>query len=207
VAQLDLLVVGALASDRAVAQYAAPFRLALLVSMPLIAVNQVIPPLLAGWHARGQLRRTERVMRGTAGMALIVAAVLALGFLVIGKEILDELFGHEYRDAYSILMILVAGQVLQTVTGSCGFALMMTGHSRWYAKILGVSTVATLGVQVLGYELWGLDGVALATAASLVLQNIVQAVAVKRLAGFSVWADPWAAIREARRALRRSGTG
>jgi O-antigen/teichoic acid export membrane protein len=206
VAQLDLLVVGALASSRAVAQYAAPFRLALLVGMPLIAVNQVLPPLLAGWHARGQLRRTERVVGGTAGLALIASFVLAVGFLLVGKQVLDTLFGHEYRDAYSILMILAAGQVLQTVTGSCGFALMMTGNSAWYAKILGVSTVVTLGAQVLGYELWGLDGVALATAGSLVAQNVVQAIAVKRLAGFSVWANPRAALLEARRMLKRSET-
>lgn len=205
-AQLDLLIVGVVASSRGVALYAAPFRLALLVGLPLIAVNQVIPPLLAGWFARGQLRRTERVMRGTAGMALIGSLVLGLGFLVLGKELLGSLFGHEYRGAWSILLILSVGQILGTVTGSCGFALMMTGHSRWYAQILGISTVVTIGADVLFYELFGLDGIAIATAGMLVLQNVVQAIAVKRLAGFSVWANPLAAIAEARRALRRSGT-
>jgi len=202
-AQLDILVVGVVASSRDVALYAAPFRLGLLVGLPLIAVNQVVPPLLAGWFAKRQLNRIERVMRGTAGMALVASVLLGLAYVVLGREVLGTLFGAEYRGAWTILLVLSAGQIAQTVAGSCGFALMMTGHSRWYAWILSVSVVMTLGADLLFYDLFGLEGIAIATAATLTIQNLVQAVAVRRLAGFSVWADPRAAVGEARGAFRR----
>jgi len=203
-AQLDLLIVGMLAASRDVAQYAAPFRLGLLVGLPLIAFNQVVPALLAGWFAQGKLQRIERVMRGTAGIALFGSLALGIGFVLFGKAALGTFFGDEYRGAYSILLVLSLGQILQTATGSCGFALMMTGHSRAYAQILGVSAVVTIGADVLFYDLWGLDGLAIATAGTLVLQNTVQAIAVKRLAGFSVWANPRLALAEVQRVLRRS---
>ena len=208
-AQLDMLVVGALGTGRQVALYAVPFRLSLLAGLPLLAVNQVVSPLIAGWHASGASRRLERTTRGTAALALAGALVLAVGFVVAGRALLGGLFGPEYREAYTVLLILGAGQVAQTLTGSCGLALMMTGQHRAYSLVLGVSTVVTVVLDVVLYRAFGIEGLAVATASSLALQNLVQAEMVRRLAGFSTIADPRALVSEtmallARRRARRA---
>ena len=83
-AQLDLLVVGAVATGRDVALYAAPFRLALLVGFPLIAVNQVVTPLIAGWYAEGSWPDSSTRCASTAGLASALAPVLALMCVVAG---------------------------------------------------------------------------------------------------------------------------
>ena len=188
-AQLDLLVVGILATSGQVATYAVPFRLALLVGFPLILVNQVVPPLIASWHAGKAVDRLERTLRATAGLAFLGAVGVGLGFVVLGRPIIEVLFGHAYVDGYGVLCILVCGQVAQTYLGSCGFALMMTDNQRVYSWILTVSTVVTAGLDVIGWHLWGLEGVAVATAVSLTVQNVVQAWVLKRLTGFSSVAD------------------
>lgn len=202
-AQLDLLLVGALATSSEVATYAVPFRLALFVGFPLIVVNQVVPPLIASWHAGGRVERLERTLRATAGLALIGATAIALVFVVGGKLIIGELFGAKYEDGYTILLILSIGQVLQTHAGSCGFALMMTGHQRAYAWLLAVSTVLTAGFQVALFEVWGIEGIALATAVSLTLQNWVQAWLLHRLTGFHSLADVRLAFSEGLGTVRR----
>ncbi len=204
IAQLDLLVVGALGTSREVALYAAPFRVALLVGFPLIAVNQVVTPLIAGWYAQGRIERLERTLRGTAGLAVLGSFVGALVLVVVGKPLLQVLFGHSYGEGWAVLAILAIGQVLQTWAGSCGFALMMTGHQRWYAWLLAVSAVLTLGADVLFFELMGIEGVALATSAMLVLQNVAQVVYLRRRAGFTTVADLRAVVSEAR-TLRSGG--
>jgi O-antigen/teichoic acid export membrane protein len=189
IAQLDLLVVGALGTGAEVALYAAPFRLALLVGLPLIAVNQVVTPLIAGWYATGQRRRLETALQGTAGLATIVAALLALVLVVGGEPVLTRLFGEQYAGGYSVLVILVLGQVVQTWTGSCGFAMMMTGHHRVYALVLAASGVITLGLDVALFGVWGIEGVALATAVMLVAQNVVNMVYLRRRAAIRTVAD------------------
>ena len=88
-----------------------------------------------------------------------------------------------------MLGILAVGQVIQTWAGSCGYALMMTGHQRPYAWLLAVSTVITVTLDVLLYDVWGIEGIALATTVMLALQNIVQVVYLKRVAGFTTTAD------------------
>jgi O-antigen/teichoic acid export membrane protein len=202
-AQLDLLVVGALATASEVALYAAPFRLALLVGFPLIAVNQVVTPLIAGWYAKGEISRLEHTLRSTAGLAFIGAALAGLMCVFAGGELLAVLFGESYRDAAAVLAILAIGQVAQTWAGSCGFALMMTGHQRPYAWMLAVSTVVTIGLDVLFYELWGIDGVAISTTVMLVLTNVVQVVYLKRVAGFTTTVDLRATYTEVRGWLSR----
>lgn len=182
--QLDLLLVGALATSADVATYAVPFRLALFVGFPLIVVNQVVPPLIASWHAGGAVERLERTLRATAGLAFIGAVLIAAVYVVGGRLIIGELFGTKYEDGYTVLLILSFGQVLQTYAGSCGFALMMTGHQRAYAWLLGVSTVVTAALDVALFEVWGIEGIALATAISLTAQNFVQAWMLRRLTGF-----------------------
>ncbi len=122
-AQLDLLVVGAVATAGEIALYAAPFRLALLVGFPLIAVNQVVTPLIAGWHAKGELTRLQHTLRSTAGLAFLAASVFGLVCVVAGGDLLAFLFGPSYRDAATVLAILAVGQVIQTWAGSCGYAL------------------------------------------------------------------------------------
>lgn len=202
--QLDLLLVGVLATSAAVATYAVPFRLALFVGFPLIIVNQVVPPLIASWHAGGRVERLERTLRATAGLALLGAVAIALVYAVAGRLVITELFGAKYEDGYTVLLILSVGQVFQTAAGSCGFALMMTGHQRVYARILGVSAVVTAGLDVALFQVWGIEGIAVATAVSLAVQNFVQAWVLRRRTGFRSLADVRLAFSEGLRTLRRA---
>jgi len=203
VGQLDVLVVGSLGTSHDAALYAAAFRLALLVGMPLAAVNQVVTPLIAGWHAREMPRRIERTLRATAGIALTGALSVGAVYLFVGRSVLETLFGPFYGDAWGVLLILAAGQIAQTYAGSCGFSLLMTGNHRAYAAIVVVSLPTTLASQVAGYEIGGIEGLAVATAATLSLQNIAQMIVVRRRAGFSTSADPRATASEMVRAWRR----
>jgi O-antigen/teichoic acid export membrane protein len=189
IAQLDLLVIGVLAGSAEIALYAAAFRLARLAALPLLVVNKVIAPFIAGWYGQGDRRRVESTTRETAAIAVGAAALLATGCLVAGHVILRILFGSGYEGAYTVLVILVMGEVVQTATGSCGTALVMTGHHRQYSILLWSSVGATLLLDVIFYALMGAMGVAVATAAMLSIQNIAQATLVKRLAGFSTTAD------------------
>jgi O-antigen/teichoic acid export membrane protein len=202
-AQLDLLLVGVLATSADVATYAVPFRLALFVGFPLIIVNQVVPPLIASWHAGRAIDRLERTLRATAGIAFLGAVAIAIAYLVVGRLIIAELFGAKYEDGYSVLLILSAGQVVQTYAGSCGFALMMTGHQRVYAWILAFSALLTATLDVALFELWGIEGIAVATAMSLGVQNFVQTATLRRLTGFHSIADVRLAATEGIKTLRR----
>jgi O-antigen/teichoic acid export membrane protein len=204
VGQLDLLVVGALGNARDLALYSAPFRLALLIGLPLVAVNQAVAPLIAGWHAQAMRNRIQQTLQATAGVAVIGAALIGVFYLVAGHWFLRTLFGSSfYADGWTVLVILTVGQILQTYAGSCGYALLMTGNHRAYAVIVSVSVPMTLGLQIAGFEIGGIEGVAVATALMLSLQNFAQMIVVRRRAGFSTRASPRATFSELLAARQR----
>jgi O-antigen/teichoic acid export membrane protein len=196
VAQLDLWVIGALGTSNDLALYSAPFRLALLVGIPLLVVNQVVSPLIAGWHTRGENARLEQTLQSAAAVAVLAAGVVAVLFVVAGGPLLELLFGTYYSQASGVLAILSVGQLLQTSTGANSYALLMTGHHRANALILTVSSVFTLALDIALFEAAGIDGVALATAVAFVLQNLAQTYFARRLAGINTLASPRALARQ-----------
>jgi O-antigen/teichoic acid export membrane protein len=203
VVQLDLLVVGALGNSQETALYSAAFRLAFIVSLPLIAVNQVVPPFIARWYAEGERTRLQSTLQATAGLALLGSLVMLIPLLLFGESLLGLLFGDYYRAGFDVLLLLAIGQVAQTAAGSSGFALLMIGRQRLLAVILAISTPITLALDVVGYHLAGIEGVAATTAIMLTLQNVAQVVAVRRVGGFTTVASIGAVFREARSASRR----
>jgi predicted membrane metal-binding protein len=66
-----------------------------------------------------------------------------------------------------------------------------------------VTVVVTLPLQVLGFQLFGILGVASATAFGVLLQNLLLVWAVRRLIGISTVVAPVRTARLLRRELRR----
>ena len=72
-----------------------------------------------------------------------------------------SLFGAEYVDARSVLLILLVGNVTNALTGPSGFVVSMTGSEWTYAAVMGVHAI---GLVVLSFWLgwaYGIVGVAL----------------------------------------------
>jgi O-antigen/teichoic acid export membrane protein len=183
ITQLDMWVVGALASPADVALYAVAFRVCMLIDMPLMITNFAVPSLVLDHLAEKRLRPLERRLRTLAGIVTIPAVFAAAAALLFGRPFLTVAFGAFYGDAATILAILAVGRVFSAWCGSCGITLLMSGGQRVQAVILFISGLLTLVFQILFFMMWGLVGVALATASGFALQNVAMTIAVRTRIG------------------------
>ncbi len=176
-AQIGVIMLGALGSTADTGRFNAALRSAALVSLALAAVGQVMAPRVSVLYASGDREGIERLLvrgtRATAALALPPALFLTL----VGPWFLG-LFGHGFSEGSTALTILVLGQVFNAGTGAVGMALVMTKHER-------SAIIATLGGTCLNIALcallipgWGPSGAASATAASIVLINVLFMIAV-----------------------------
>ena len=110
--QADTLILGASRHSSEVAIYGVVFRLAVMVSMPLLITNAVLPPIIAELYSKNEKRKLERGLRSAATLVTIPAIILFGIFLIWGKDILSILFGEQYRVGYPILVILSLGQLI-----------------------------------------------------------------------------------------------
>jgi len=80
-------------------------------------------------------------------------------------------FGPEYDASYGPLLILIAGQAVNSAAGSVGFLLNMTGHERDTAAGMGVAVALNLALNLALIPSWGILGAATATAFSMAVWN------------------------------------
>jgi O-antigen/teichoic acid export membrane protein len=173
---VDLWVVGHFSSQSDVALYGAASRLVFFVATPLIVVSQVVPPIIAELHARGERSQLERTLRSVSTVAGLPAALVLVAFIGAGGFILSLAYGPYFRNAATVLVILSCARLVAVCTGSSGVTLMMTGHQRTMMLITVGSGAFALTAEILLAPAYGITGVAAATCAAQILLNGLQLV-------------------------------
>ena len=186
---VDLLVLGAFRPLGEVAVYGAASRLMMLAVTPYRILQGVTPPIIAELYAQGRKRDLEQALRAAATLAGIPAALVLVLFLVAGSSVLGHVFGPFFRQGATILAILTVGRLVAVWTGSCGLALMMTGHQKAMMYITVFSGVVSITAGILVAPRFGGVGVAVATATTASMQNLLQLYLAKRLVGVSTQAE------------------
>lgn len=183
--QVDLWMLGMFRSQEEVAIYGAAVKFMGLVVMPLVIVNLVLPPVIAEMYSQGKIKELEKTLRTTAAIAAAPSFVV-LGLLVFfGGTVLEMIYGSFYRSGNYILIILSAGQIVNVWAGSCGLALMLTGHQ---FVMMVITICCGLWVIIFSWLLvpdYGGEGVAIAAASGMALQNLLMLFFAKKKTG--VW--------------------
>jgi O-antigen/teichoic acid export membrane protein len=182
---VDLWVVGHFRPTPDVALYGAASRLVFFVATPLIIVSQVVPPIIAELHARGERAQLERALRTVATIAGFPAAIVLIAFVAAGPWIMGTVYGGFFRQGATVLAILSCARLMAVVTGSSGVTLTMTGHQRTMMTITVATGVCSLAAEVLLAPRYGITGVAAATCAAQIVQNILQLTFARIRAG--IW--------------------
>lgn len=153
-----------------------------IVAFGLTAANLVIQPRLARSFALGDLAQTQRLAQTSAKVAGLVGVTVCVA-LIFGGQYLLSLFGKGFEAAYPALMVLVVGQVVNALTGSCGAVAAMGGLQKHTFNIMLWTTVASAVIGVLCIPLWGATGGAMAKTTTLILGNGLLAWLVWRKLG------------------------
>ncbi|MBT6456251.1 MAG: hypothetical protein HOK37_12010 [Gammaproteobacteria bacterium] len=101
---------------------------------------------------------------------MIIALPAFLLCLFFPQQLL-LIFGTDYQQADSLLMILAFAQFINVFTGSNGYILMMTGHEREFRNIALLSAVLTVILSFILIPFFGAIGAAIATVLGFLTKN------------------------------------
>ncbi|OEU69195.1 MAG: hypothetical protein BA863_00145 [Desulfovibrio sp. S3730MH75] len=85
------------------------------------------------------------------------------------------IFGKQFAAGGLVLSILAVGQFVNVITGSVGFVLMMCGYERLLRNNIALCAFINLALNYLLIPSLGAIGAAIATATTLILQNLIAA--------------------------------
>lgn len=180
----DQAMIGGIVGSAAVGVYAAAVRVADLVIFFIVATNAMLAPVAARLYAKRDMEGLQRTVtltaRWVAGLSLPTALIL-----LAGSSWILGIFGQEFKAGAVALRWLCCGQIVNACAGSVALLLTTTGYER--DALRGITLGAI--VNVIGNAVlipWrGIEGAAMATAASTVVWNVVLAVYVYRRLGIN----------------------
>lgn len=173
VTQAPLWVLGVMSTAEDVADYGVAFRLAAILSLPLLVANNVIMSRVAKFYAQNDKDNMEVLIKASVVMTSAVSVVLMLIYVVAGEWTLEFLFGNEYADAYILLLIIAGGHLINVFSGSPSVVLAMAGMERYVFISSLLSAIVTVFICIIVIPLWGTVGAALATALGLIVLNLL----------------------------------
>lgn len=185
--QGDMVLVGNLFDEKALAFYGVSLRLKRIVVLEMLVLGTVVSPVIARLYAQKDNLRLERMMRLVSTLALIPLSLVTLILLVFGDTIIAWIFGEVYREAYPILAILLAGLYLSALMGSGQQLMVMTGHERELLPIKVIGGLSAIAVGILTAPYLGVIGVALGFSLATAGISIVTALRAKKLTGITCY--------------------
>ena len=168
--QVDIVVVGIFRGARDAGIYAAASKTASLVGFVVIAVNAAVAPQFASLWALGRVDELQRLVTKLAGVIFWPSLAISVGIAALSGPLLD-LFGPEFHEARSALIVLLVGQVVSAAAGSVGYLLTLTGHHREATCAIGLSALACILLAVVGVWALGLVGAALGSMVGFAIFN------------------------------------
>lgn len=178
----DLLVLNAFVTPDQLGIYYAAAKTISLIGLINFAVTAVANQKFAALNAAGNHDELGRFIRQTTKWTFWPAVAAAAGLLILGKPLL-WLFSPEFTVGYTVMMILAVGHIAKAYSGQAEMCLSMIGHQKQAAIILIGTMVMNVAINITLIPIWGVNGAAIATVISLILQSILLSAALKRLSG------------------------
>lgn len=180
--RVDVLMLGHFLGDAPAGVYSMGATLAEGFYQFPIAVQRNVNPILGQAFAAGDRARIEESARKTrrimhAGMLVLAVVALACYPAVIWVA------GDEFAPSWPVFGILLAGVVVNAGYMPMGGILFQGGRPEWQTYLMTIVVAANAAGNWVLIPLWGINGSALATALSFVIQSVLLVVFAKRLFG------------------------
>ncbi|MFP3868037.1 MAG: oligosaccharide flippase family protein [Desulfobacteraceae bacterium] len=181
-----------------VAYYASAVKLATFVTLPILAINSVVPPFFVKFYERQKTEKLEHLACTTARWIYYLTLPMCLTIILLSSELLG-FFGPGFRAARWGLIIMAIGQLLCSATGSVFYLLNMTGNQQVVLRLRGWGTGFILPLMFGLSYLYGLNGMVIARTIGVVFLNLAAAWLVWQLLKIKAFAQEvllvtWAAV-------------
>src|SRR6266516_6986361 len=174
-----VILLGWIADTKSAGIYSLAFNIALVVTLPRIAVNTLFAPVISDLYARSDKGTMQVLITRAASWTFCAGICIAAALFVLAEPLLGW-FGAGYEAGVPALRILLISQVIAASAGSQLYVMTMTGHERSATVLLVSCALVNAGACGVLIGMFGLTGAAIGTAVTLVVWNVAMALFLRR---------------------------
>lgn len=174
---VSILMLGYFATPNDVGIFGAVDRVIPLISMPLLSLNSIFPPMISELYGKRDFSKLESLYKVETKWAISLGLPIFLALSIFARPILN-IFGSEFTEGTTTLIILGVAQMIMVSAGSQGQILMMTGRQN--LTLVNNTFVALVNVA-LNYFLiprYGIIGAAVASFVCVATICIVEVIQI-----------------------------
>jgi O-antigen/teichoic acid export membrane protein len=172
-ANLDTVLLGATRSAREAGLYSAPYRLFLGVNIIAVFAAYALFRPYAELFARGDGPRAVDLLRRAFLPLAAYGLIILASAEIAGESILVGLFGPDFGQMRSVLVVLCLTMPWYCVGYPCGYLLIARDENRRFMAGAAVAGVGNVVLNLILIPPYGPAGAAAATAIALVAGSVI----------------------------------
>jgi len=191
---IDSFVLGIYVSDSEIGVYNVAIKIALGASFAMEAINSGLAPKVARLFFEKREVEFQKLIRFTTILNFgITVAIITV--IVVFNQWLLGLFGEEFKSGFQVLLILSLVHLMNSFMGSAAIIMQMIGYQKQYQNIAILALIINLGLNFVLVPQYGNTGAALATAFSLTIWYVGNAIFLKRRENIITYLNPFIKIK------------
>jgi O-antigen/teichoic acid export membrane protein len=179
----SVFMLGAMVSEQEVGIYNLAYKLASLAMLVIISMNIVLAPKIAELYKTNNLKELHSVIIKATRLVIILTAPIVL-FLLFFSNFVLGVFGANFVQGKTALVIISIGVMLNVVTGNVDQILNMTSHQKILKNITIFGFLLNVLLNVLLIPFYGINGAAVASLITNLAFNLICLFYIKKKLGF-----------------------
>jgi O-antigen/teichoic acid export membrane protein len=175
---IDTIILGIYKNEADVGVYTVCLKIATLTSLPLVAVNSIAAPKFAEHWGQKDFLAIKKIANNSTKLIFLTSLPLLIIILLFPSFILS-IFGVEFINGRTALMIITCAQFINAISGSVGFLLQMTDYQKHFQFIIISAIIINILLSYFLIPSYGIEGAAIATSSCLAIWNISSVILVK----------------------------
>jgi O-antigen/teichoic acid export membrane protein len=181
----DILMMGALATSVATAEYVIASKLAMLTLIAHQLSGLILPARIGSFIDKNEKGKIQREYHKTRVVSLIFSIACLFFAFLFGEDALN-LFGN-YSSAFPVLLILSSTYVVQVSFGKCGAYLNIAGYAGWTLVTTSMVVIINILFNYILIPIWGAMGASISIMISIIFSNSFTAFMVNYLDGINTY--------------------
>jgi len=159
----DTVIIGLILGPVAVVPYQIGLRIAQMIQIPIAQIGEAVLPKAGELYALNDRAGLARLVHQGMGVAFLLAGGFLVGTCYFGDLLIRTWIGAQYASSQTVLVLLVASQLIALPMVVVRKALLGIGQVRVQAWIDLLEAFLNLVLSLLFIQWWGIIGVAWGT--------------------------------------------
>jgi O-antigen/teichoic acid export membrane protein len=181
---IDVLMIGILLDKEQSGIYGIASRIAALVAYGLYVSNIILMPHISSLYTEKRYLSLEKILRKISRYNFIIAGLIFIIIYIFRYELL-QLFGNNFTNGETVLIILCFAQILNVIAGSVGALMTMSGNENYLSSVMLFSVLLNIVFNSLLIPKMGIEGAALATGLSIIFWNYILLMHTNKIIGIN----------------------